>query len=137
LPNHALGTDRKKPRPLKSGFRASRKTMLILDLDLDFFLSDIVIGLGRVGPGRPNKRHYKPWSEDQVRRFLESKCKLSTDYPCPGKVVVEHHEVFIDWREQVLSGKIAPPLSVVHIDAHADLGMGDSAYMYVNEWGRP
>jgi len=111
--------------------RPARKTMIIFDLDLDFFLYDIVIGFGRVGRGRPNKRYYKPWAEDHVRRFLEDKCKLSTHDPCPGKIVVEHDEAFFDWRERILSGEITPPFSVIHIDAHADLGMGDSAYMYL------
>jgi hypothetical protein len=110
--------------------------MIILDIDLDFFLSDIVIGFLRILHRRPNKRYYKPWAEDRVRRFLEENCKLSTDHPLPG---IEHHEVFVDWRERVLSGKITPPFTVFHIDAHADLGMGDSAYMYLanNLLGKP
>ena len=113
--------------------------MIILDIDLDFFLSDIVSGFGRARHGRPNKRYHRPWAKDQVRCFLEDKCKLRKDHPLPGKVVVEHHEVFIDWRERVLSGKITPPFTVFHIDAHADLGMGDSAYMYLakNLLGKP
>jgi len=113
--------------------------MIVIDIDLDFFLSDIVIGFSRIGHGRPNKRDYKPWHEDQVRRFLEDKCKLSIHHPLPGKVVIEHHEVFLDWRKRILSGKMTPPFTVFHIDAHADLGMGDSAYLYLakNLLGKP
>lgn len=105
--------------------------MNILDIDLDFFLSDIVSGPCRTGRGRPNKRYYKPWSEYQVRRFLENRCKLSPEHPLQGKSVVEHDAVLLDWREKILSGRIVPPFTVFHIDAHADLGMGDSAYMYL------
>lgn len=113
--------------------------MIVLDIELDFFLSDIVVDFSQLGRGRPNRRDYKPWSEDQVRSFLENRCKLSTDHPLPGKVVIEHHEVFLDWRKRVLSGKITPPFTVFHIDAHADLGMGDSAYLYLakNLLGKP
>jgi hypothetical protein len=113
--------------------------MQILDIDLDFFLSKIVYGLIEKLQKRPSQREFKPWTEDEVRRFLEEKCGLSTGCPLPGKLVVEHDEVFADWRERILKKKLVAPFSVVHVDAHADLGMGDGAYMYIANdlLGRP
>jgi UPF0489 domain len=108
---------------------AERIAMRILDLDLDFFLSDIAFCCG--GSSRLSSADYLPWSEERVRRFLENQCGLDRTNPIPGKVVTHHHEVFHDWRRLIEGGRLATPFDVVHIDAHADLGLGDSSYWYI------
>lgn len=102
----------------------------VLDLDLDFFLTDVAHFFSdyerRLDPSR-----YEPWKIHEVRLFLEKNCGLSTVNRCKGKVVEHHNEVFWALRELVGKGKIGVPFEVVHIDAHADLGNGDATYIYV------
>jgi hypothetical protein len=46
--------------------------------------------------------------------------------------VVEHHnEIFYHWGEAIDAGQMTTPLEVVHVDAHADLGLGDASYAYL------
>ena len=102
----------------------------ILDLDLDFFL-DRIKHHGSDRGRRPAIRDFVPWSESQVRLLLERQCHLSTQSPTRGKVVTHHDEVFWLWRTLIETGQIRAPFEVVHVDAHADLGMGDAGYVYI------
>lgn len=102
----------------------------ILDLDLDFFLNEIAHHRSDVGT-RLSSRDYKPWKKSEVRLFLERQCLLSTANPTKGRVVTHHDEVFWQWRDLVEEGKIGVPFTIVHVDAHADLGMGDSGNRYI------
>lgn len=44
----------------------------------------------------------------------------------------EHHnELFYLWGEAIEAGRLAAPFEVVHVDAHADLGLGDASYTYL------
>lgn len=105
------------------------QTMRVLDLDLDFFLSDVAYFAG------PDERlfpeDYVPLDEAAVRAFLEERCGLDRVRPVPGRVVRHHHEAFLFWRDLVRSGALATPFDLVHIDAHADLGTGDAGYVYL------
>jgi hypothetical protein len=101
----------------------------MIDLDLDFFLSDISYGGG--ANNRLDESRYTPWSEKEVRAFLERQCGLSKSKPLPGKIVVTHDEVFDHWRDEIEKGQLIPPFEVIHVDAHADLGMGDASYFYL------
>ncbi len=103
--------------------------MRILDIDLDFFLSRISYGGAR--DGRLDSGNYLPWPAQNVRTFLETRCGLSKANRLPGKVVLTHDQVFYDWRNRIESGQLLPPFEVVHVDAHADLGMGDGGYQYL------
>jgi len=45
-------------------------------------------------------------------------------------VAVEHHgEVFRRWRSAIRHGFLPVPFHVTHVDAHADLGLGDAGYV--------
>jgi hypothetical protein len=100
----------------------------VLDIDLDFFLDAIVFWpQGDERPG--DDEGYDPWPEDAVRAFLESRCLLTTSSPTSGAAFAEHFEVFDDWKTRIASGALTPPFDVVHVDAHADLGLGDASYM--------
>ncbi|MBV9488043.1 MAG: UPF0489 family protein [Frankiaceae bacterium] len=49
----------------------------------------------------------------------------------PGFVTENHGELFLRWREAIEAGMLVPPFHVTHVDAHADLGLGDAGYTYV------
>jgi hypothetical protein len=102
--------------------------MRVLDLDLDFFLRE----RGHWMDGseeRPNTEEYPPWPPDLVMTFLTQQCRL--DRPRPGFVVEHHNELFYLWGEAIRAGKLATPFEVVHVDAHADLGVGDNGCIYL------
>ncbi|MBZ5703796.1 MAG: UPF0489 family protein [Acidobacteriia bacterium] len=103
---------------------------VVLDLDLDFF----------VWP----KIHYPHWkgraplrecphvaSAESVRTFLEQRCHLSKDSYVLGQEFRDHHHAFYEWRRWLLDGRLTAPFVVVHVDAHADLGVGSSAWKYL------
>lgn len=98
--------------------------MRFLDLDLDTFLNTVA---HRPEGGRLDSNSYKPWSERRVRHFLEQRCGLSTAAPIKGWFVEDHDGAFDVMRDLVEGGSGA--LDVVHVDAHADLGMGDPSWV--------
>lgn len=102
--------------------------MRILDIDLDFFL-ERVAHYRAAGGARLDPDEYPPWSVDDVIAFLEERCGLTGTLP--GWAVEQHAEIFDCWREAIERGDLRPPLSVTHVDAHADLGLGESSYIYV------
>lgn len=103
--------------------------MRFLNLDLDYFLNDVAYF--RPDEARLCSAEYQPWSDPEVRTFLESQCGLSRGQPIPGRVVEHHDEAFDFWGELVSGGQLDVPFEVVHIDAHSDLGNGDIGYMYM------
>ena len=106
--------------------------MTILDIDLDFFLDDVVtFPDGSRGAPRLDAHRATPWSIADTREFLEGRCGLSASAPVPGATVTNHHEVFYKWRELISAGQLTTPFDVVHIDAHADLGLGDTGWVYI------
>ena len=101
--------------------------MTILDIDLDFFLND-VCPLAEAGE-RPALEGHEPWEEARVRRFLEENCGLSATRPVPGRIF-ETHDLALDfWRDMMLEGRLTAPFSVTHVDAHSDLGVGQTEYV--------
>ncbi|MBI4081671.1 MAG: UPF0489 family protein [Candidatus Lambdaproteobacteria bacterium] len=104
--------------------------MNILDIDADFFLSEIT----RLPSDSSAKRQgdkIVPWSESEVRRFLEQKCGLSTRARTPGNIVTRHDQVFWCWRDLIAQGRLEVPFNLVHVDAHADMGLGDASWVYI------
>ena len=101
--------------------------MLLLDLDLDLFVDPIAYG--KTGAERLSDVEYTPWPERRFRQFLETQCglrpaKLRGRRPL-GKVFSEHCEAFFWWRELIEEGTLTAPFDLVHVDAHADLGVGE------------
>ncbi|WP_269144268.1 peptide arginase family protein [Cerasibacillus terrae] len=45
--------------------------------------------------------------------------------------MTHHNESFNFWEELISEGHISTPFEVTHIDAHSDLGLGDSAWHYI------
>lgn len=104
--------------------------MNIADIDLDIFL-DHVCSLDR-RPRSPSTT--RTWNEKQLRHFLEDQCGLrgnpSSRRP-KGRFVVHHDEAFPIL--EALSRNGAVPLTLIHIDAHSDLGtgLGDLSWMEI------
>lgn len=95
----------------------------ILDLDLDFFFHKAAHWRD-AGSGRLDAEAYPPWSNKEAIDFLHDHCCLAA--PRPGFVVENHGELIELWATAIDSGRLTPPLSVTHIDAHSDLGLGDA-----------
>lgn len=104
--------------------------MRVLDLDLDFFLDHIAHFKVEDG-SRLDDAEYIPWTEVEVRDFLENRCKLSTGKQVRGRFVTHHDEAFLFWRDLILAGKLTKPFELVHVDAHSDTGVGDTSNLYI------
>lgn len=96
--------------------------MKVLDLDLDFFLSDCCppAALGE----RPQAHWATPWNAPQVRDFLETHCGLSRERKVCGRVFETHDRAIDFWAAHISDGTLSTPFEVIHVDAHADLGIG-------------
>lgn len=104
--------------------------MKILDIDMDFFL-DNVAHFKKFDGERLNDEEYKPWSIEAVRDYLENNWGLNKSNKVQGAIFTEHIGVFLVLRELIDREVIHFPFDIVHIDAHADLGLGDSAWQYI------
>jgi hypothetical protein len=102
------------------------RRMRILDLDLDFFLHDVAYF---ATAQRLSDEEYSPWDVGRVRTFLEERCGLSKADRTPGRFVTHHHLAYLFWRELIEAGQLEAPFDIDHVDAHADLGSGDAAYV--------
>ncbi len=104
--------------------------MNVLDIDLDFFLDERVTT--PLPPVRPSDNDYIPWTTDAVETFLTDCCRLDPNRPLPGAIVTEHHELFAIWKKLISMDQLAIPFNLVHVDAHADMGMGNGSPSYIS-----
>lgn len=100
----------------------------VLDLDLDFFVHGIEHWRDR-DHGRLDAAEYPAWSLDETLDFLHTRCGLTS--PLPGVVVEHHGELFLRWRDAIDARTLRAPFHVTHVDAHADLGLGDAGYVHL------
>ena len=103
--------------------------MRVLDLDMDFFLSD-PCPLAKLGE-RPDESCAKVWSDEEVVRFLEEQCGLSRENPVPGAIFDTHDKALDFWRARMEEGCLLAPFDVVHVDTHSDLAFGPPGTNYV------
>ena len=103
--------------------------MRVLDLDMDFFLSD-PCPLAKLGE-RPDESCARAWSDEEVIRFLEEQCGLSRENPIPGLIFDTHDKALDFWKERVEDGSLTTPFEVVHVDTHSDLAFGPPGTGYV------
>lgn len=105
--------------------------LYVLDVDLDAFLSDTVHWTS--GRRRVSKKHYVPWSRDQLRDFLEGQCGLSRDTSLPSRFAIDHDAALAYF--EALHDQSGRLLELAHLDGHADLGLGDPSWVHlVTEW---
>lgn len=98
--------------------------MLVLHIDLDFFVDPIVYYRTDSGP-RPEDQEFRTEKLASVKKFLAEQCLLPARSKLPGAAVIHNDEVFGELEKVISSGKLTTPFEMIHIDAHADLGVGE------------
>lgn len=71
------------------------------------------------------------WSSDKVRQFLENNLGLSKEHKIPGRIISGHNESLFFWEELIANGRLSDPFDVVHVDSHADLGLGNASWSFL------
>lgn len=106
--------------------------MRVLDLDMDYFMNKIA-NTPFSYKGRLDEEDYgdSVWSADKVRQFLEQNLGLSKTHKIPGRIVSGHNEALFFWEELINSKKLSDPFDVVHVDSHADLGLGQASWSFL------
>ena len=99
--------------------------MKILDLDMDYFMVDIA-STPLSDKNRLDEDIYggSVWTEERIIKFLEENLGLSKNNRIPGRIVVGHNESLFFWEELINKGILSDPFEVIHVDSHADLGLG-------------
>lgn len=109
--------------------------MRILDIDMDYFMKEIANTSDHITE-RLSEEVYGDcvWSEQQVRFFLENNLGLSKENKIRGRIVTGHNEALYFWKELIAHKELTTPFEVIHVDSHADLGLGfDSPYYIMKE----
>lgn len=107
--------------------------MKLLDLDMDYFMENIAIGITESREERLSEDEYGycVWSEQRIRSFLEDNLGLSKGRKIKGRIVTGHNEALFFWQELITKESLETPFEVVHIDSHADLGLGYLSWTYI------
>lgn len=100
--------------------------MKILDLDMDYFMEMVATNISFDRTERLSEDEFggSVWTERRVRQFLEQNLGLSKQNKLHGRIVTNHNESLLFWEELVAKEKLTIPFEVVHVDSHADLGLG-------------
>lgn len=93
--------------------------MVILDLDLDAFVSPVATNRS-VGAGRLADSLYEVEGWDEVRRFLTENCRVAS--PSPSAAVEHHDEVIAVLEREIQQSSLTPPFRWIHVDPHDDVG---------------
>lgn len=104
--------------------------MNILDIDLDFFLDKVPVFVSTDSNDRLQSGSYIPWKKNEVEKFLINQCGLSAKSRIPGKLLNHHDEVYNEVRN-LIESETTNKVNIDHVDAHADLGLGDLCYNYL------
>ena len=99
--------------------------MKVLDIDMDYFMTEIA-NFPFSSEERLDEEDYgsSVWCTDRVQGFLEKNLGLSKEHKIPGRIVCGHNESLYFWEELIEKGKLKEPFDVIHVDSHADLGLG-------------
>lgn len=108
--------------------------MKVLDLDIDYFMTKIATDIDESISERLPENEYgdSVWTEFKVRDFLEKNLGLSKKRKREGCIVKGHNEALFYWKKLIVQKKLTTPFEVVHIDSHADLGLGYSSWDYIS-----
>ena len=107
--------------------------MKVLDLDMDYFMNSVATGIDESIEARLDETDYgeSVWNPEKVREFLEKNLGLSTQRRIKGRIVKGHNEALLFWKELLSTKDLTAPFEVVHVDSHADLGLGYSSWLYI------
>lgn len=103
----------------------------VLSLDVDYFVRPKVT-FHESGTRLENARHEVRDLAD-VDRFLRDRCLLNPDRPAPGVAARDHDAAFGAIQRWMAESGLRAPFRLVHVDAHADLGLGDPGYAEIVE----
>lgn len=100
---------------------------------MDYFMDDIACGIGESLNERLSEEDYgsSVWTGKQVIDFLENHLGLSRERKIKGRIVSGHNGALFFWKELIQQKKLTYPFEVIHIDSHADLGLGYSSWKYI------
>lgn len=107
--------------------------MRVLDLDVDYFMDEVVSSISENSQERLSEEYYAKlvWNQDRVVSFLEDRLGLSRDNRVKGKIVRGHNEALLFWKQLITDGKLSIPFEVIHVDSHADLGLGYASWKFI------
>ena len=103
----------------------------MLDIDMDYFLKEIPIMISENSTDRVSDESYQVWDREEIIYFLEKRLGLSKDKKIKGRVVTHHNEALFYWKELIEDHKLLTPFEVIHVDSHADLGLGYPSWTFV------
>ncbi len=107
--------------------------MRVLDIDMDYFVYNIAQWISQDSELRLSDKDYPVWERNDVIAFLEQNLGLRKDQKIRGKIVQHHFEVLYYWRQLITGGELQTPFEVIHVDSHADLGLGSGAWVFIFE----
>ncbi|MBP3818444.1 MAG: UPF0489 family protein [Butyrivibrio sp.] len=108
--------------------------MKILDLDMDYFMEKVAHTPLKNSKRLDDEYYVKSvWTEKRVRDFLENNLGLSKENKIKGRIVKGHDEALYFWEELIKNGQLVDPFEVVHVDSHADLGLGCFSDGFIQE----
>lgn len=98
--------------------------MRVLDIDLDFFVHGVAYYMESAGPRLPDEdSRVEPGQGGSVPGgevpYLRQAARVGDREPRGGVPL---------WRAAVRAGQLQAPFHVTHVDAHADVGLGDAGY---------
>lgn len=107
--------------------------MKVLDLDMDYFMGAVATFIKESESERLSEDEYGGciWTEREVRDFLERNLGLSKNNKIRGRVVAGHNESLFFWRKLIEKGELSTPFDVIHVDSHADLGLGYNSWVHI------
>lgn len=109
--------------------------MKILDLDMDYFIKKAPSLIDESFGGRLEEYYDEyVWNENEVRDFLEKHLGLTRENKIPGRIVKGHNESLFFWDELIKKEKLTIPFEVIHVDSHADLGLGYFSYKHIRDF---
>lgn len=104
--------------------------MRLLDIDMDFFQSEIHTN-DTDSNFHLEDDDFKVWTEEDFVDFLENKCGLSKKDKIKGRIFNHHVETYWFAKELIDKRLLSPPFEITHIDAHSDMGFSMSVPYYV------
>lgn len=105
--------------------------MKLLDIDMDYFLDKVPRFIPDSSIERLDDNDYFPWKRADVISFLENNIGLSKNKKLRGKIIINHNEALYEWRKLIDANELEKPFEVVHIDSHADLGLGYASWVFI------